>query len=762
MGRHSIPDPEDAADEPESGYRQGADGQGGPPDHPTEVFERIGDSGPATPRRRHRYADEPDEPDEIADSDYTDYSDSDYVDEYADEYGTEYDPEYGDEYGAEYRGGYRGGFGSEYDTDYSDDYSDDSPRDEYGYSTASGHAPRRRGRDDLSVDDEDAETTKLSAAGGTPPPPPRSRRSRSADGDSEWTGSHRAVESRRRGVSVGVIVALVSVVVLVAAVIVWKFVGDALSDRSDAAAARCVAGEIGVPVIADPTISTHIESLANKYNQSASPVGDKCVKVRVQSAESDRVVSGFANSWPSELGDRPALWIPSSSIGSARLEATAGSETVSDSRSLVTSPVVLATSPELKTALGQQNWQKLPELQSSPTAMDGLRLPNWGTLKLALPKLDNGDTAYLVAEAVAVASAPSGAPPTAGMGAVSTLLNGQPKLDDAELSTAFDAMLDPSDSAAAPVHAVATTEQQLFQRATTLDDAGSKLAGWLPQGPAAVADYPTVLLAGSWLEQEQVTAASEFARYLRKPEQLAELAKAGFRAEDATSPDSDVTDFGPIANPVSIADESTRVTLANATAAPVSSPAVTIMLDRSMPTDEGGRSRLQNVVEALTNRLKALPVTSEVGLWTFDGTEGRSEVSMGPMAEPVDGRARSEVLNSTLEDQSAAGGGAVSFTTLRLVYNEAKANFVEGRGNSVLVITTGPHTDRSLDGPGLQEFIRSNFDPARPIAVNVIDFGDDSDRETWEAVAQASGGDYVNLPTSTAPELVTSVATMLG
>lgn len=348
------------------------------------------------------------------------------------------------------------------------------------------------------------------------------------------------------------------------------------------------------------------------------------------------------------------------------------------------------------------------------------------------------------------------------MGAVSTLLNGQPKLDDAELSTAFDAMLDPSDSAAAPVHAVATTEQQLFQRATTLDDAGSKLAGWLPQGPAAVADYPTVLLAGSWLEQEQVTAASEFARYLRKPEQLAELAKAGFRAEDATSPDSDVTDFGPIANPVSIADESTRVTLANATAAPVSSPAVTIMLDRSMPTDEGGRSRLQNVVEALTNRLKALPVTSEVGLWTFDGTEGRSEVSMGPMAEPVDGRARSEVLNSTLEDQSAAGGGAVSFTTLRLVYNEAKANFVEGRGNSVLVITTGPHTDRSLDGPGLQEFIRSNFDPARPIAVNVIDFGDDSDRETWEAVAQASGGDYVNLPTSTAPELVTSVATMLG
>jgi secreted protein with Ig-like and vWFA domain len=135
---------------------------------------------------------------------------------------------------------------------------------------------------------------------------------------------------------------------------------------------------------------------------------------------------------------------------------------------------------------------------------------------------------------------------------------------------------------------------------------------------------------------------------------------------------------------------------------------------------------------------------------------------MGPLAEPVGGRARSEVLNSTLADQSASGGGAVSFTTLRLVYTEATANFSEGRGNSVLVITTGPHTDRSLDGPGLQEFVRSTFDPARPIAVNVIDFGDDSDRETWEAVAQTSGGNYVNLPTSTSPELTTAIATMLG
>ena len=73
-----------------------------------------------------------------------------------------------------------------------------------------------------------------------------------------------------------------------------------------------------------------------------------------------------------------------------------------------------------------------------------------------------------------------------------------------------------------------------------------------------------------------------------------------------------------------------------------------------------------------------------------------------------------------------------------------------------------PHTDQSLDGPGLQQYIRGTFDQGRPIAVNVIDFGNDSDRPTWEAVAQASGGSYQNLGTSAGPELTTAVTQFLG
>jgi hypothetical protein len=594
----------------------------------------------------------------------------------------------------------------------------------------------------------------------SPPPPPPSQHNGDWEGG-DWQGGHRS-KNGRRGVSIGVIAALVTVVVVVAAVILWQFFGNALSDRSNAASARCVDGNEGVAVIADPSVADEIGKFAKRFNDTAGPVGDRCVAIGVKPADSDQVVNGFIGSWPSNLGERPALWIPGSSVSTARLEAATGAKTVSDSRSLVTSPVVLAVRPELKAALAQQNWGTLPGLQTNPTSLEGLNLPGWGSLRLALPLNDDSDASYLASEAVAAASAPSGAPASAGSGAVSTLMAGQPKLADKNAGTAMDALLKASDPAASPVHAVVTTEQQLFQRGASLPDAKNAVASWLPPGPTAMADYPTALLDGSWLSAEQKSAASEFARFLRKPEQLTELAKAGFRTGGGSPPASDVTSFAPLSAPLSVGDESMRATLANALTTPMAGPTASIMLDQSMTTNEGGRSRLANVVAALNSRIGALAPSAAVGLTTFNGTEGSTVVSVGPLSDPVGPEPRSQALTSSLNDLSSRSGGAVSFTTLRAVLNDAVSNFRPGQSNSVLVITSGPHTDKTLDGAGLQDMVRQTADPNRPVAINVIDFAGDPDRATWEAVAQLSGGTYQNLATSNSPELTTAVATLLA
>ena len=88
-------------------------------------------------------------------------------------------------------------------------------------------------------------------------------------------------------------------------------------------------GELAVAVVADPSIADQVRKLADTYNRSAAPVADRCVKVGVKPADSDQVVNGFIGKWPAELGERPALWIPASSVSEARLEAAAGAQTVS-------------------------------------------------------------------------------------------------------------------------------------------------------------------------------------------------------------------------------------------------------------------------------------------------------------------------------------------------------------------------------------------------------------------------------------------------
>lgn len=650
-----------------------------------------------------------------------------------------------------------GGYGS--DAGPSGRHSGEFPAQPEGANARQGDYTDEYADDDYA--DDDYADDRPVATGDLPPAGPSGPAHGGTWDGGEWTGSHRAVTPGRRGLSLGVIAALVTVVVVVGGVILWRFFGDALSERGDAASARCVDGNLDVAVLADPSIAETIRGLADQYNENAAPVGDRCVKVEVKPAGSEQVINGFADTWPGDLGERPALWVPASGVSAARLEAATDQKTVSDLRSLVSTPVVLAVRPELKSALAQQNWGTLPGLQTNATALDGLGLPGWGALKLALPRSGNADASYLAAEAVAAAASPEGAPATDGISAINTLSAGAPELPADTADAAMEALLRSDDPAEAPVHAVATTEQQVVARAASTPDAKSELASWLPPGPVATADYPTVLLAGDWLSREQVTAASQFARFMREPDRMNELAKAGFRTQGGTPPPSDVADFPELAAPLSVGDDAARVKLAEALTSPAQGSTTTIVLDLSMPAAEGDNTRMGNVVNALIPRVEALPPTTALGLWTFDATAGNSQITTGPLSEPVGGQPRSAALTTTLDTLTSTSGGAVSFTTLRLVYNDAMANFREGQPNSVLVITQGPHTDRTLDGAGLEAFIRDAFDPARPVAVNVIDFGDDPDRATWETVARTTGGRYQNLATSDSPELAAAITTSL-
>lgn len=251
MGRHSLPDPEDSADEPPDEYAaeqqdwadQIADQPGG------GRHSEVGYPGSAEPS-----AVEPPSGRGYADRAY--WSEGDLSD------------------GAHYAGA--GDHAADYSADGADEYPD------FGSGPAGEEPP-----------------SPESAA--APPPPFRTAGHR---GLGNWQGGHRSADGWR-GVSIGVIVALVAVVVVVAGVIVWRFFGEALYHRSRTAAARCVGGKDTVAVIADPTIAERVNEFADSYNASAGPVGDKCVTVAVKAADSDAVIAGSSvNGHPNWVASR--------------------------------------------------------------------------------------------------------------------------------------------------------------------------------------------------------------------------------------------------------------------------------------------------------------------------------------------------------------------------------------------------------------------------------------------------------------------------
>jgi hypothetical protein len=210
VGRHSIPDPEESS----RGLPDGASDE-------TESFEQR----PQVPPYDHGHRQGRRQP----------------------EYG-------GQDFDSEYD--------AEYESDYDDEYDEQDDSDVPDYLQRGYRDPERPRREYP----DSAQAPSYAAA----PPPRRAQHSGDWEGG-EWTGSHRAIQPGRRGVSLGVIGALVAVVVVVAAFILWRFFGDALSDRSTLASARCVEGQQGVAVLTDPSIAEEIGKLGKKFNETANP-----------------------------------------------------------------------------------------------------------------------------------------------------------------------------------------------------------------------------------------------------------------------------------------------------------------------------------------------------------------------------------------------------------------------------------------------------------------------------------------------------------
>lgn len=398
---------------------------------------------------------------------------------------------------------------------------------------------------------------------------------RSSDGHA---GARR--RSGPRGVSRGLVGSLLAIVLVAALVVVWAQLGDRIDRQGDQAAGNCVEGKTTVPVIADPDVAGALSTIAEKYAETGPVVRDHCVTIAVRPGDAKITLDGIASgTWDTQsMGPYPAAWIPQSSIWADDLTTARPAAVDGRPTSLVSSPVVLATAPPLAKAFdGELDWQQLPTLQRRNGSLSTVGLDDWGSLRLAMPTGAQSDATALSAQAVAMgvtrtngtlteqdASSPRVA------SSIDAMQSGAPQSPDGTPVGAARSIAEAGNAAASPIHAVAITEQALYQLTRT--DTTARLTEVVPGGPTPIADYPIIRMAGSQVSPEQTDAIAEFFEFVTDPAQLATLTALGFRA-DAPMPKPTATVTFPVTDdPMPTPEPAATVTINRLVFGPDSGP----------------------------------------------------------------------------------------------------------------------------------------------------------------------------------------------
>lgn len=393
---------------------------------------------------------------------------------------------------------------------------------------------------------------------------------------------------RGRGVSRGLVGALLSLVLVAALVVVWFQLGDRIDREGDQAAGNCVEGPLEVPIIADPSIAEPLKSLAGEFTETNPVVRDHCITITVRPGDAKITLDGLAGrSWdPAAMGSRPAAWVPQSSIWSAELAAARPDAVDGSPASLVSTPVVLATAPRLADALRDSlEWGQLPTLQRRDGSLADVGLSSWGSLRLATPVGGAAsDATVLAAQAVAmqVTRSPSvlnesDAQSPRVASSISALLTGAPQSPDGSPTGAAKAIAEADDPATSPIHAVAITEQSLYE--LTRDDKQARLAEVIPGGPTPIADYPVIRLAGEGVDPAHIDGVSDFFDFVRKPDRLRALTGLGFRGDAPRAEPTPTVSFPDTDNPMATPETAAVIAINRLVFGPGSGP---------QPTQAGG------------------------------------------------------------------------------------------------------------------------------------------------------------------------------
>lgn len=473
--------------------------------------------------------------------------------------------------------------------------------------------------------------------------------------------------------------------------------GSTMAGATVASTDASCRGAAVLTVAAAPEIAGAVTALLNGVHVD----GSSC-RLQVQSVRPATIAAGMAAG-----RDRPAAWIPDSSVWLARTPAAAPSSVAGAPVSLASSPVVWAVSAATA--------QQLPAGARLTDVLDTRRTSTPIRVGIPDPEQSVATTCGLLEARAEVSDRPD------ARAAFTWALRSGPE----GLPTGTDLVTAAGNT---PGLAVPVAAQALGR------------SGPVPvtalQGSSCTLDYPWAVTTADPSALALLAAAQQ---RLTSP-----AARTRFTAEHFGAPISSTAAAVPT---VAELDTVVRdVRLSNEPSHLLAVIDVSGSMAQQVP-GAGGATRLDLARAAAVRGLGLYGADSSIGLWEFSrqlsGNDDFRELApVAPLGTRSGGSTGAQRIGAALQQlQVVPDGGTGLYDTTLAAVRMMRANWDPHRVNTVLLLTDGRNDDLgSISADQLVAALRAEADPARPVAVVGIAFGPDSDVDALSRISAATGG----------------------
>ncbi|MEV0617087.1 substrate-binding and VWA domain-containing protein [Nonomuraea sp. NPDC050404] len=547
-------------------------------------------------------------------------------------------------------------------------------------------------------------------------------------------GRHRAAlppeQRRRKALQRGILAGLTAVAIVAAGLVVILGGGGLL----------CTTREpVLVNVAAAVDVAPAVMRAADRFNESKTAVGGRCVLVQVTEQPPATVLRTLIGDRAGVLSERPDGWISDSSAW-IRLARQQGASALPAGESVVaTSPLVFATRSSLarRFSVGQteMNWRMV-----FPSTVRGRLTPNEDepdVVRVPDPSLAGAGIATVAAARDVVGTGPD----------ADKALTAFVRWAQAGSAPDYRSMLTAVDDRTFWQRPVVIVPEQSV-RNHNLRPSADPVVALHPREGTINLDYPYVVTA---TDPDIAEASTAFAGWLKGPQAQEIVRRAGFRSGDGAqapiSPGPQIPAAAPRTR-TSVSPQDIDAALrAWSRLAPPTNILVLADTSKHMAEPLNGRTRVNVALDAAKIGLQLFPETTHMGLWEFADKVGgirgyRQHVGLGPITEPESGqvirKSRLEELTGTIT--AHPGRDSSLYDAVLSGFGKVSSEYREEMNNALLVITAGKDDGAGSDLPQVLDRLRREWNPDKPVQIIVIAFGKGVDRASLSQITAATNG----------------------